>query len=529
MSESISSMDKDNFFHQCTIRICGDLDIEKALWACMEYLEEVIPLTGIALFLLDLNLSTSRTVAQVTRFADDFRFSRIISLGRRAGIALIKNWSKLPIQDVMVINRPALDPVAKAVADHINKQKASIMIMRLKTEEKSKIGVLSFYTDENDLYTDEHARLLSLLHDPFAIAMANALKHEEVLNYKDMLADDIQYLHKELLHLSGDEVIGKDGGLKEVMEMVRQVASLDRPVLLLGETGVGKEVVANVIHYFSNRKDGPFIKLNCGAIPETLIDSELFGHEKGAFTGAVTENRGRFERAHKGTILLDEIGELPLNAQVKLLRVLQSKEIERVGGSKPIHVDARIICATHRNLEHMVKQGHFREDLWYRLNLFPIIIPPLRQRREDIPALLNYFIYRKSKELKFHNTPALSPGVVDRLKAYDWPGNVRELENVVERALIQNRGQTKKGLLTFDLFNLRQNTAEEQFPSGSKEYLPTIDELISSHIQRVLKLTKGRIEGERGASEILGMNPSTLRFRMKKLGIQATPYKRRRQ
>ena len=219
--------------------------------------------------------------------------------------------------------------------------------------------------------------------------------------------------------------------------MVRLVASLNSPVLLLGETGVGKEVIANAIHYSSPRKDGPFIKVNCGAIPDTLIDSELFGHEEGAFTGATTKKRGRFERAHKGTILLDEIGELPPPAQIRLLRVIQNKEVERVGGTKPIPVDIRVIAATHRNLKEMVSKNEFREDLWFRLNVFPITIPPLRERKEDIHALVQHFAERKSKELKFHTVPTLATGAIDRLKSYHWPGNVRELENVVERALIQ--------------------------------------------------------------------------------------------
>ena len=319
------------------------------------------------------------------------------------------------------------------------------MTMALKLEGNS-IGDLGLVADGLNQYTDEHARLLRLLHEPFAIAMSNALKHQEVIRFKDMLADDNRYLLDELRSVSGDEIIGSDFGLKAVMEMVQQVAPLDSPVLLLGETGTGKEVIANAIHYSSPRKDGPFIKVNCGAIPETLLDSELFGHEKGAFTGAISQRRGRFERADKGTIFLDEIGELPSQAQVRLLHVLQKKEIERVGGTSSIPVDIRIISATHRNLEEMIASGRFREDLWFRLNVFPIMIPPLRQRREDIPALVHHFIDRKSMELKLTERPVLAPGAIDRLIAYDWPGNVRELENMIERALIQHRG----GVLSFE-------------------------------------------------------------------------------
>ena len=223
--------------------------------------------------------------------------------------------------------------------------------------------------------------------------------------------------------------------------------------MLLGETGVGKEVVANELHKLSLRKDGPFIKVNCGAIPDTLIDSELFGHEKGAFTGAVSRKRGRFERADTGTIFLDEIGELPLPVQARLLRVLQNHEIERVGGERSISLDIRIIAATHRNLSEMVADGRFREDLWFRLNVFPVEIPPLRERTEDIPALVRHFVRIKAKALKIKKIPAFAHGAIDRLMAYDWPGNIRELENAVERDLIENQGHAGGGLLRFNEFS----------------------------------------------------------------------------
>ncbi len=241
-----------------------------------------------------------------------------------------------------------------------------------------------------------------------------------MLKLKDLLADDNRYLHGELRRLSGDEIVGANFGLKDVMHKVQQVATLDSPVLLLGETGTGKDVIANAIHYSSSRSDGPFVSINCGAIPDTLIDSELFGHEKGAFTGALSQKRGRFERAEKGTIFLDEIGELPLQAQVRLLKVLQSKEIERVGGVKIITLDIRIIAATNRNLEEIIKLHQFREDLWFRLNVFPIWIPPLRERRSDIPALLQHFISMKAKELKLPAIPTLSHASIDPLLKSPW-------------------------------------------------------------------------------------------------------------
>jgi transcriptional regulator with PAS, ATPase and Fis domain len=262
--------------------------------------------------------------------------------------------------------------------------------------------------------------------------------------------------------------------------------------------------------------------VNCGAIPETLIDSELFGHEKGAFTGAISQRRGRFERADRGTIFLDEIGELPPQAQVRLLHVLQKKEIERVGGTSPIPVDIRIISATHRNLEDMIASGRFREDLWFRLNVFPITIPPLRQRREDIPALVHHFIDRKSVELKITEKPMLAPGAIDSLIAYDWPGNVRELENMIERALIQRQG----GVLSFEtLLPLSVSGGREMVQdAGRNRSLLSLDEMTARHIRRALEMAGGKINGPGGAAQILGLHPNTLRKRMNKLGI---PYGRR--
>jgi transcriptional regulator with GAF, ATPase, and Fis domain len=268
-------------------------------------------------------------------------------------------------------------------------------------------------------------------------------------------------------------------------------------------------------HYTSHRNKGPFIVVNCGAIPQNLLDSELFGHEKGACTGAQAQKRGRFERADKGTIFLDEIGELTPEAQVRMLRVLQHKEIERVGGTKTISVDIRIIAATNRELQEMVDSNGFREDLYFRLNVFPITIPPLRNRQKDIPALVDYLIGRKSKELKLSRIPKLAPGAIDMLVRYRWLGNVRELENVVERELILNR----HGTLTFEhLEPLVERISEPKhllFTTRSWK----LDDVISSHIKQVLMSTHGKIHGPGGAAKLLGVNPSTLRNKMNKLDI----------
>jgi transcriptional regulator with PAS, ATPase and Fis domain len=338
------------------------------------------------------------------------------------------------------------------------------------------------------------------------------------MNLRDLLADDNRYLQDELRRLAGEDVVGADFGLKGVMDLVRQVAPLDSPVLLLGETGTGKEVIAGAIHKSSSRKDGPFITVNCGAIPETLLDSELFGYEKGAFTGALSQKRGRIERAHGGTLFLDEIGELPAEAQVRLLRVLQEKEIERIGGSSPVKVDIRVIAATHRDLEEMMALRRFRHDLYFRLRVFPIVIPPLRERKTDIPALVQHFILKKSRDMKRVVVPSPTPEAIERLMAYQWPGNVRELENAVERALILNPGDR----LIFKEIGSRlvQKSPESRHPeTPGPDGVLGLDEAMASHIRQVLTRCGGRVEGERGAARLLGIKPSTLRKRMTKLGV----------
>jgi transcriptional regulator with GAF, ATPase, and Fis domain len=419
-----------------------------------------------------------------------------------------------------IVNQPELEPGFQYMLQYYGRPDTSALARLIEVENKS-FGLLVLLAEGRDRFKEEHARLFSLLNEPFAIALSNALKHQEIIRLKDLLADDNRYLHHELSHFYGDGIIGADYGLKGIMAMVRDVASLNSPVLLLGETGVGKDVIANAIHYSSPRKDGPFIKVNCGAIPETLLDSELFGHEKGAFTGALSQKRGRFERAHGGTLFLDEISELPPQAQVRMLRVLQHKEIERVGGANPISVDIRLVAATNRNLEEMVRAKEFREDLWFRLNVFPIRLPSLKERNGDIPALVNHLIKRKSRELKLQISPSLAPGAIDRLMAYHWPGNVRELENVIERALILSKGTP---LVFDDLFEAKQDR-NLTTPVAAENSSLRLDELMSHHIRRVLESTNGKVHGKGGAAEVLGINPSTLRNRMNQLGIT---YGRRR-
>ncbi len=506
------NIDENDFFRGATMRICSSLDLEIAMQRAMRFLKDFIPADEMYLHLYEKGLGAMRTIAGAT-VSEGRKMDRITPLPQEVR-AKVEEFAGLS-----VINQPELEAGFQFMLGYYGRPDTSALVQLLEVEGQ-KLGALVLLAEGRDRYSETHGRLFSFIKEPFAIALSNTLKHQEVLRLKDLLADDNRYLHRELLHLSGDEIVGEDFGLKKVMDMVRQVAPLNSPVLLLGETGVGKDVIANAIHYSSPRGDGPFVKVNCGAIPETLLDSELFGHEKGAFTGAMSQKRGRFERADHGTLFLDEIAELPPQAQIRMLRVLQYKELERVGGTHPISVDIRLIAATNRNLEEMVKEKLFREDLWFRLNVFPIQIPCLRERREDIPALVHHFVKRKTRELKLPNSPALAQGAIDRLVAYHWPGNVRELENLVERALILSQGAP----LTFDDLSKGEEKTGASFAAGQEDKPLELDAVVSSHIRRVLEMANGRVHGKGGAAELLGINPSTLRYRMDQLGI---PYGRK--
>ena len=511
-------MDDNKFFREATLRICGNLEIDKALRECLFFIRDFIPADLMAFVIYIPVQEVFETIA----------------VAKPDGCDTLPIKIPVPVQDrdhlKTKFNSPRITTLnlidrGNTMAG-INKQlgfpHGESLIMEMVLGGK-RMGAIIIINRKGEKYTKEHERLLSLLNEPFGIALTNSLRYRKANHLKNLLADDKRYLEKELLQNIGEKIIGADNGLKAIMESVEQVAPTDSPVFLQGETGVGKEVIAGAIHKTSPRRDGPFIKVNCGAITETLIDSELFGHEKGAFTGAVARKRGRFERAEGGTIFLDEFTELPTEAQSRFLRVLQDKEIERVGGEGPIKVDCRIIVATNRNIDEMIKQARFRYDLYYRIRVFPIIIPALRKRKSDIPALTQHFMQKKAGELAIGAIPALAPGALDRLMAYHWPGNVRELENTIERALIINRGKP----LTFnDLWPDHQPVTALR--DIREEPILSLDEVTARHIRKALYRTSGKVEGEDGAARILSINPGTLRQRMRKLGIpfgrEATMY-----
>ena len=509
-------VEKNEFFRETTLRLCSHLDIEEGLRACIGYISKHIPADVLYLERNEAELGAMRIIARADSSSCEL-MDLLIPYSEQAKAAMdawAGEYRAGNMPPVFVINKPQEEPVTRHLLASLSEPSSSAMSLPLIIEDRI-VGALALLAKGDDRFEEHDAELYATLKEPFFIAMSNTLEHQEVVRLKDLLADDYRYLQREMLRISGDEIIGADFGLREVMHQVQHVAPTESPVLLTGETGAGKDVVANAIHLSSPRREGPFIPVNCGAIPESLLDSELFGHEKGAFTGALSKKRGRFERADKGTILLDEIGEMPLEAQVRLLRVLQHREIERVGGTDRIPVDIRIIAATNKDLQAMVKAGRFREDLWFRINVFPIAIPPLRDRPSDIPALVQHFIELKTRELKIGETPRLAPGAIDQLVAYDWPGNVRELENLVERAMILSHGEPLK----FDELGTSLPARAVSPPREAGEEALDLDTMNKRHIQRVLGMAGGKIHGPGGAGEILGVNPNTLRSKMKKLGI----------
>ncbi|BHH83641.1 sigma-54 interaction domain-containing protein [Desulforhopalus sp. 52FAK] len=505
------------FFHKATKIICGSLDLHKVLQLTLDFFKHYMPVDSVGMSIYDSRTQTIVNIASVG--TPDMQLPTTpVNLSSEAVIAMENEGDGAS----EILNRLKDDVLGRIVLEKMDVKEVSVLVLKLVVDDQ-KLGVLAFAARGHDKYSKEHERLLKLVHDPAAIALSNHLQHKEVLKLKELLEDDNQYLNRQLHRIAGDEIIGSDFGLKHVMEMVRQIAPQKSLVLLMGETGVGKEVIANAIHYSSPRAGGPFIKVNCGAIPESLIDSELFGYEKGAFTGALSLKRGLFERADKGTIFLDEIGELPQTAQVRLLRVLQNKEIERVGGNSPIPVDIRVITATHRDLPQMIDQGQFREDLWFRLNVFPITIPPLRQRKSDILALTQYFLEKKGQEMNLRKQPVLAPGALDRLQAYHWPGNVRELENIVERTIIRNMLETPSRDLEFSSLDSTSPINQKQVEHNKPKGPILLDDVTRQHILEVLKMADGKVKGKNGAATLLGVNPSTLRNKMQKLNI---PYGR---
>jgi len=548
-----SSPEQDyDFFRQAVLSVSSSLDLSEAMRAAFNFLKQHFPLDVLSLHLLMPRIRSFHLLFLVTNeqfhYLDEFvplpasESERLEQIERELKISSIPHS-----EDSRVTRRHS-----NAISPYVPDKDRAYLVSVLGSEQKA-VGHLCLIGPEAECFNAEHEHKLSVLTPAFTRLMMNLLQYREIVELQQRLTVEKQLLVGTLRRLSEDTIVGAKAGLRKTMDMVGQLTGRDVPVLIEGETGSGKELIADVIQRASARSDAPYIKVNCGAIPDNLIDSELFGHEKGAFTGAIRIRIGRFEQADGGTLFLDEIGDMPLQAQVRLLRVLQDGIVERVGGSRAIPVNVRIIAATHRDLTAMMKNGSFRSDLFFRLNVFPVQIPPLRERCQDIPVLVNHFIIKKARQLRLPKTPRVSNTTFQKLLNYPWPGNVRELENLVARALIID----PEGPLQLDSFlhfnneiqscentdmdilkiqpavrkkqesaNIRPTPFKPSPDPQTRDSIatfPTLDQTMSEHIIEALKLCRGKIHGQGGAGELLGVNPNTLRKRMDKLGI---PYGR---
>jgi formate hydrogenlyase transcriptional activator len=391
------------------------------------------------------------------------------------------------------------------------------------------VGVLILGSSRESAFTEEDLAFLGKVANQIALAVENAVAYGEISQLKDRLVLENVYLESEIRNeLHFEDIVGNSQALKRVLREIEIVAPADSTVLIYGETGTGKELIARAVHNLSSRKSNTFVKLNCAAIPTGLLESELFGHEKGAFTGAISQRVGRFELAHRGTIFLDEIGEIPLELQPKLLRVLQEREFERLGSTRTLRTDARLIAATNRDLKAMADEQKFRSDLYYRLNVFPIRVPALRERKEDIPLLVRHFVQQFSQRNNrvINSIPSQT---MEALVRYHWPGNIRELQNVIERAVIISKGPVLNVALAEleGVVTPRSRQAEAKASQPGQENLDAVlDETERTQILRALEASNGVIGGPSGAAARLGIKRSTLQLRMQRLGIRLSPVSR---
>jgi len=499
-----------------------NLTRESLLHSVSEILRRIVPLNGAVITLYNPKNDSFCYYAMESRPVLQF-FQPGQEFSRKDTIASWVFDHQLPVMrhDLEIEQRTANDRRLVAIGTR------SDCMVPLIVGGKS-IGTLAVGSTKPNQYSEADAEILREVANQVALAVANMVAYEEIAELKSRLETENVYLQEEIrTDHNFEEITGNSPALLAVLRKVEQVAPTDSTVLIYGETGTGKELIARAIHDRSTRKKRPLLKVNCSAISAGLVESELFGHVKGAFTGALERHIGRFELADGGTIFLDEIGELPLATQVKLLRVLQEREFEPVGSSRSVRVDVRVIAATNRNLQDSIRSGDFRSDLFYRLNVFPIEVPPLRERGTDVAQLAMFFLARFSKKLG-KNIQGMPQATLNRLVSYSWPGNVRELQNVIERAVILSRTSVLE--LDPELIHALTPAASDESPQPSPSAgespasSATLEEIERAHIVSVLNQTAGVVEGPRGAAKILGLHPNTLRHRIQKLGLKRSAY-----
>jgi formate hydrogenlyase transcriptional activator len=516
-----------------TKRITSNLKLREVLRAIAANIREVIQCDAVAVSLPDLALGKSRL------YALDFPGSKGFIAEELT--VTISPPMKRAFESLTPVIANTDEDIPSEVRDRARAEGLKRFCLIPLLNHGRIVGVLTIMRTTDAHFGAEDVEFLMQASGQIAIAIENAVAYREILDLKDKLAQEKLYLEEEIRSEMGfEQIIGNSPVLKHVLELVNTVAPTDSTVLLLGETGTGKELIARAIHEHSRRKDRTFVKLNCAAIPTGLLESELFGHEKGAFTGAISQKIGRLELADHGTLFLDEVGDIPIEIQPKLLRALQEREFERLGSTHTRKVNVRLIAATNRDLEKMVASREFRSDLYYRLHVFPIRIPPLRERKEDIPQLVSYFVQKFAKQMQ-KKIETISPAVMKGLTAWEWPGNIRELENFIERAVIVTRGKS----LEAPLGELRKTIYEAPTLGNAQSSQQNIVEIVKETIHamnakktvtddyakrqreeivRALTDSKGRVGGEDGAAARMGTKRSTLLSRIKKFGIDPKQY-----
>ena len=487
--------------------VINHLDLNDLFTAVSECLRKVIQHDGSSLLLCDEETGAWRIHVLDFQRNESFIEEGTIEESTESPSCLAINTGKAALfreQDLKEM--ASSSPCAQDLLDRGVKSFCSLPLLA----HKRTLGALNVGRRRDDGFTSEDVELLSQVAQQVAIAVENALAYKQIAQLKDKLTEEKLYLEEEIqTDYNFEEIVGESRALKQVLKLVKTVAPTDSTVLILGETGSGKELVARALHNLSNRRERTFVKLNCAAIPTGLLESELFGHEKGAFTGAIATKVGRFELADRGTLFLDEVGEIPLELQVKLLRVLQEQEFERLGGTRTIRTNVRVVAATNRDLVQMVEEQKFRSDLYYRLKVFPITVPPLQERPDDIPLLVRHFAQKFSQRMKKH-VETIPSEAMKALQNYSWPGNVRELENFVERAVILTHGSD----LYVSLAELKRTPSHAEH-SGAV----TLEQAEREHILRTLRESSWIIGGTAGAAAKLGMKRTTLQSKMQKLGI----------
>lgn len=516
-----------------TNRITSNLKLREVLRAIAANVREVIQCDAVSISLSDVASGKARL------YALDFPGSR--GFVAEELIVTMSAAAKRAIESLKPVISDSNDDISPEVRERVLAEGLRSRCFIPLINHGRAVGWLVMMRKTEVSFTPEDVEFLTQAAGQIAIAIENAMAYHEISELKDKLAQEKLYLEEEIRsEMNFENIVGNSPALKHALELVETVAPNDSTVLLLGETGTGKELIARAIHERSRRKDRTFVKINCAAIPTGLLESELFGHEKGAFTGAITQKIGRLELSDQGTLFLDEVGDIPLEIQPKLLRALQEREFERLGSTHTRKVNVRVIAATNRDLERMIAAREFRSDLYYRLHVFPIRIPPLRERKEDIPQLVTYFVQKFAKQMQ-KKIEAISPAVMKGLTAWEWPGNIRELENFIERAVIVTRGKSLEApigelrkLNPHDSATAASTSSQEDITRIVKETLNALDERKvpaderarkqREEIMRALTETKGRVGGANGAAARMGINRSTLLARIKKFGIDPRKY-----